>query len=119
MEDNMEVITARPPLAAARQPIRRIIAHMLRKAGASKLIVDAMGKDMRHDAYLAIMLWDLVTTGEAYFADGKKLKIEDPKDWLDIVKFMSAHIDGPQVHEGPTLNVNVYKVYTNVEEDRV
>jgi hypothetical protein len=40
------------------------------------------------------MLWSLATTGEAVFPDGKILTFS-PDDWLQVVKFIYAQIDGP------------------------
>jgi hypothetical protein len=43
---------------------------------------------------IANMLWSLAVTGEATFPDGKKLTFA-PEDWLGVVKFIYAQIDGP------------------------
>lgn len=119
MEDNITIIDPQDPIASGKTPIKRIIAHMLKKAGKGELFVEAMGKKMRYDAYLALMLWDAATTGQMYFADGRVMIIDDPKIWLEIVKFMSVHIDGPAVMENNFTGVNIFKVYQNIDESKV
>jgi hypothetical protein len=39
-------------------------------------------------------LWQLATTGECELPSGKKLAVS-PIDWLDVVKWLYHHIDGP------------------------
>jgi hypothetical protein len=43
---------------------------------------------------LARLLWQIATTGKAKFPDGTEL-IVGPKDWLETVKWLYVHIDGP------------------------
>jgi hypothetical protein len=43
---------------------------------------------------LARLLWEIATTGRAKFPDGTELEV-GPKDWLETVKWLYAHIDGP------------------------
>jgi hypothetical protein len=43
---------------------------------------------------LAEMLRDAVTTGEVTLPNGEVLKFS-PKDWLEAVKWVYTHIDGP------------------------
>ena len=117
----MSEIEILPPSTptVARPPIKRVLAHMFKKAGRGELLVEAMGKKMRYDAYLAIMLWDAATTGTMYFADGTIVKISEFKEWLDLVKFMSQHMDGPAVNETNFNGVNIFKVYQGIDESKV
>jgi hypothetical protein len=107
--------TAPPPGT----PIRRIISHQLKKAGRGDLFVEAMEKKMRYDAYLALMVWDAITTGQMYFADGTIMKISEFKEWLDLVKFVSVHLDGPAVIENKFQGINIFKIYNNIDESKV
>lgn len=43
---------------------------------------------------MARLVWDVVVTGEAVLPDGKVLKVS-PKDWLETVRWLYSHIDGP------------------------
>jgi hypothetical protein len=116
----LEVIPPSSAPALPRNTIKRKLAYLLAKAGRGELYVEAMEKKMRYDNYFAIMIWDLATTGEAYFADGTQLKITEVKEWLDLVKFMAVHMDGPAVLEQNVANqINVYKIYTNIDESKL
>ena len=44
--------------------------------------------------YIARALWELATTGRVTLPDGT-VWVVDPKDWLDTVKWLYVHIDGP------------------------
>jgi len=91
----------------------------MKKAGRGELFVESMGKKMPYQNYLAIQLWDAITTGEFLFADGTHMKIEAFKDWLDLVKFVAQHLDGPAVNEQNFIGINVYKVYQGIDESKV
>lgn len=65
------------------------------------------------------MLWDAVTTGEFLFADGTIVKIDSVKDWFELVRFISSHVDGPAVQENNLTQVNIYKVYNGIDESRI
>lgn len=108
-----------PSVADVPAPVKRVLADLLKKAGQGELLVEAMGKKMRYDHYLALMLWDAVTTGEFYFADGRHLQIQETKEWLEIVKFLMVHIDGPAVQDNTFNGINVFKVYQGIDTDRV
>lgn len=122
--ENMEIIPLNPEQKQAApatldQPIKRILASMMKKAGAGDLFVEAMGKKMRYDEYLSLMLWDAATTGLMYFADGTIVRITEFKEWLDLVKFMAQHMDGPAVVENTFNGVNIFKVYSNIDDSKV
>jgi hypothetical protein len=107
------------PIQAPREEIKRTIAHLIREAGKGDLFVEAMAKNMPYQNYLAIMLWDAVTEGEFLLADGRKIQISEFKDWLDLVKFMAQHVDGPAIIENNFVGINVYKIYQGIDEDKV
>jgi hypothetical protein len=99
---------------------KRKLAELFSLAGSGDLFVAPMGKTMRYDRYLALMLWDAVTAGEFYFADGTIMRVGDFKEWLDLVKFMTNHMDGPALLEQNNLTqVNVYKIYTGIDDSRL
>jgi len=58
------------------------------------------GKRMSGKRFLAVALWELVTTGKVTMPDGTAWTVE-PRDWLETVKWLYVHIDGPakQAHE--------------------
>ena len=119
----MEIIPApeKPLAPLPKSQIKRLIAHTIRKAGRQELYVECMNKKMPYKDYLAIMLWDAVTMGEFFTADGRKMQVNEFKDWLDLVKFVSQHIDGPAIIENNSMtqNINVYKIYNNIDESKV
>lgn len=117
----MEIIPQpqRSPDAITDIPVRRRLAALLAKAGEGELFVEAMNKKMRYDEYFALMLWDAVTTGMMYFADGTIVKIDQFKDWLDLIKFLTVHLDGPAIQENKFQGINIFKVYNNIDESRV
>ena len=43
---------------------------------------------------IARMLWELITQGTTVLATGEELVLE-PDEWLGLVKWVYAHIDGP------------------------
>lgn len=59
---------------------------------------------MAGNKLLAALVIELVTTGSATLPGGKVLEAA-PKDWIETVKWLYAHIDGPpkqQIeHSGP------------------
>jgi len=120
--NNVEIIPV--PTKVKTESPRRLIAKHIRDVGHEKEIyVDAMGgKKMLFSEYLAIMLWDLVTGGEAYFADGTKLMIEEGnvKQWLEVVKFMGHHIDGGAQNELTNFGqINIVKVYAGFDQEMI
>lgn len=47
---------------------------------------------------LAELMAEFVTTGTVHMPDGKVLDAA-PKDWIETVKWLYAHIDGPPKQE--------------------
>lgn len=52
------------------------------------------GKPMSGKRFIARALWELATSGRVTMPDGAVWTV-DPKDWLDTVKWLYVHIDGP------------------------
>lgn len=74
-----------------RPPSQRALTEILKRAGNKTLVKD--GKRISRKRVLAEMAWNLATTGQAQFLDGKELVL-DPVDWWQVVKFIYQHIDG-------------------------
>ena len=70
----------------------RALTALLERAGSKVVIVD--GRKVAGKRWLAAAMWELVTTGAVTLPSGNVLIVE-PKDWLETVKWLYAHIDGP------------------------
>ena len=101
------------------QSIKRLIAEALRRRGTDEMYASSTGKKASFANYLALMLWDIIVDGRFLFADGTKVQIEDYGEWLATVKFVSSHIDGPVGNEVNVGQVNIFKVYKNIDSDLV
>ena len=66
----------------------RALAKVLRATGEH----DSYG-DITNKALLARMIWEGLAFGTITFAGGRKLDLS-AKDWLDMVKWVHAHVDG-------------------------
>lgn len=75
-----------------RPPRNRTLTAILERAGAKRFDYD--GKPVPAKRLIAILLWDVATTGKCELPGGKKLDVS-PSDWLDLVKWLYQHIDGP------------------------
>lgn len=79
---------------SGRPPKSRALTEILERAGREKM--PTRGGDIHERRkVLATMLWDAATTGEAKLPDGEEVLRFSPKDWLEVVKFLYQHIDGP------------------------
>jgi hypothetical protein len=113
----LETISPQP---TPRMTIKRKLAYLLSRAGKGEMYADSLEQKIRYDKYLALMLWDLITHGEAYFAGGEMIKITEIKEWTELVKFLAVHMDGPAVLEQTNnTQINVYKIYSNIDESRL
>jgi hypothetical protein len=90
-------------------PKSRALTALLERAGSRTVEVD--GKKVSGKRWLADALWQLTTTGTVTLPTGRVLVVE-PKDWLETVKWLYVHIDGPAKqqteHEGA---ITVHVVY--------
>jgi hypothetical protein len=100
--------------------VRRLIAENLRSQGQRLVYYIPSNRNISYYEALATMLWDGLVEGEVKFADGTILKVsDDPKFWMEMVKFVSSHLDGG-VNQSTNFNsLNVFKVYQGVDPDRV
>jgi hypothetical protein len=99
---------------------RRIIAEAAKTYGLRQFLPYGAGRKISYIDYLAQMLWDGVTEGIVTFADGTQLTISsEPKIWMDMVKFVAGHLDGPPNIGAQFNGINVFKVYQGIDPDRV
>ncbi|HEV2863045.1 MAG TPA: DUF5681 domain-containing protein [Pyrinomonadaceae bacterium] len=75
-----------------RPPKFRALTDLLSLRGDAQVTLD--GEKLSGGELLARLLWQIATTGKAKFPDGTEL-IVGPKDWLETVKWLYVHIDGP------------------------
>ena len=96
---------------SGRPPKSRALTAILDKAGGTTLEVD--GKRVAGRRLVARYLWEAATVGTVTMVDGKVLKLS-PRDWLELVKWLYAQIDGPPKHEvdvtsaGEALNIQAW-----------
>lgn len=64
----------------------------------SKTIDVGEGRQSARKRVLAELMAEFVTTGRATMPDGRILDAA-PKDWIETVKWVYAHIDGPPKQE--------------------
>lgn len=134
MSDNIdiiqpgEIIPAVPDSTLLQSPdvegdssVKRIIAEALRHGGLKEISCDAdAGKRHSRVDWLSEMVWNGITDGIIYFSDGTELKITDsPKTWMELVKFLAAHLDGAVNSNSQFNGVNIFKIYKGIDPDRV
>jgi hypothetical protein len=73
----------------------RALAKVLRATGEH----DSYG-DISNKALLARMIWEGLAWGKITFAGGKTLELT-AREWLDMVKWVHAHVDGVVRPEPP------------------
>ena len=73
-------------------PKHRALTVLLERAGAKTVQVD--GKSISGKRWLSIAMWELLTRAAVTLPDGRTIEVE-PKDWLETVKWLYAHVDGP------------------------
>lgn len=64
----------------------------------SRKTTNAAGAQLARKQLLAELMSEFVTTGRATMPDGRTLEAA-PKDWIETVKWVYAHIDGPAKQE--------------------
>jgi len=79
-----------------RPPKSRALTTILEAALAKPITVERAGGATRQagNRVLAALVVELVTTGSATLPGGKVLEAA-PKDWIETVKWIYGHIDGP------------------------
>jgi len=101
------------------EQVKRAIAAEITAMGNKEVYSEYLAKKISYRSYLALVLWEAVTTGSMHFLEGQVLTISKYADWLDTVKFLATHLDGPVGNSINTQGINLFKVYMGIEEDRV
>ena len=83
-----------------RPPKDRALTALLEMAGAKSVILDN-GEKVTPKRYVASLVWQALMTGNVALPDGKAIKLGG-KDWVELVKFLYNHVDGP-----PKQNVDI------------
>jgi len=100
---------------------RRVIADAIRDGAYTRLIAYADGlKETTNVDFLAETLWNAAVNGQVHFADGKIIHlVEEPKLWMELVKFLAGHIDGGVTVNSNNNTKNVFKIYMGIDPDKV
>lgn len=123
-ESQIEIITNPSPepalLSQDDLSVKRIIAEAMKHGGLREVFVEADNKKHTYMDYMSMMVWDGIIEGEVLFADGTKLSIKDnAKIWVDLVKFLAAHLDGAVTPASNMNQVNIFKIYKGIDPDRI
>jgi hypothetical protein len=78
--------------AAGRPPNSRALAVLLREAGEKKIRKN--GHFVARNLIVAEGVYELLTLGETILPNKTKIKV-NARDWLELVKFVHTHVDGP------------------------
>ncbi len=78
---------------AGRPPKHRALTTILEKAGNKTIAVEGQDRRVARKRLVAELVWQLVSEGKAVMPDGTELTL-DPRDWVNTVKWIYAHIDG-------------------------
>jgi len=100
---------------------RRMLADAFRDQGLQEVVYfPDGGRKMSYASALSKMIWQALVEGEMYFADGTVVKVSgEMKQWIEILKFVSTHIDGAAGTNNSVGQVNIFKVYKGIDTDRV
>lgn len=80
-----------------RPPKARALTAILERAGGKTITIrlaDGGERKLSGRRFIAQALWELATTGKVTLPSGVSWVVE-PQDWLETVKWLYAHIDGP------------------------
>jgi Family of unknown function (DUF5681) len=75
-----------------RLPKERALTNILARLGEQRVSVDR--RQVAAKTFVAMRVWELVTSGQVTLTD-RVLKLSDGKEWLDAVKWLYTHVDGP------------------------
>ena len=95
----------------------RTLTEILKRTGC-KTVLDTDGKRRSGKRVLARLVWEIALQGEATLPSGNQLKAS-PNDWIGIVKWIYAQIDGPPRSEldvtsdGEPVKVTMIEVIRN------
>lgn len=79
---------------AGRPPKNRSLTDLLEKAGDVTIHLEGETRRVARKRLVAELVWRLATEGKATMPDGTVLRL-DPKDWINTVRWIYQHIDGP------------------------
>lgn len=77
---------------AGKPPNSRALATLLREAGEKK--IKKNGHFVARNAVVAEGVYELLTLGETILPNKTKIKV-NARDWLELMKFVHTHVDGP------------------------
>lgn len=80
-----------------RPPKARALTAILERAGAKTVTIkqaDGTERKLPGRRFIALAMWELATTGKVTLPSGVSWMVE-PQDWLETVKWLYSHIDGP------------------------
>lgn len=103
----------------AKKEGRRKLAASLEKQLSKKTFASAHGKKISKKAYLSKMLSELSTNGVTHTLEGEELKPSSFKEWLDLVKFIHSHLEGPAPQQLEVDHQISFKVYAGIDVDRL
>ena len=98
-----------------RPPKNRILAQTLRETGAH----DSYG-DLSNQQLMARMVWEGLALGTITFVGGRTVELNG-KEWLELVKWIHAHVDGayrPEEKDNDQENEDQAPAYERPEEQR-
>lgn len=104
--------------AASRAPKRKLASQLHRQL-RKRILAAPLGKTVSREQYLAKMLTDLATNYQTQTLEGDVIKIGDMREWIEIIKFIHTHIDGPVGTDNTFNGVNIFKVYAGIDMDKV
>lgn len=83
-----------------RPPKSRTLTAALESALSKPIVVQSETASVKVSGHklLAELVTELIVTGSATLPNGKTLE-PSPKDWIETVKWVYAHIDGPAKQE--------------------
>lgn len=75
-----------------RPPKERALTALLETAGNRTILID--GKPVAGKRVLPGLAWEAALSAAVTLPDGTRLEFS-PRDWLDLLKWLYTHIDGP------------------------
>jgi hypothetical protein len=103
----------------AKSSEQRQLAANLNERGELEVYYSPIADTMEYSKVVALQVFDAIVHGQVEFSNGKALQITEFRDWMDIVKFLHQHMDGPAAPEAVTQNFNLFKVYAGIDMDKV
>lgn len=103
---------------AGRPPKGRALAERLSAALNKSRIID--GKNRKKAVILADVVIDALIDGKITLPNGREVWLE-PREWIDITKFVFGHVDGPAKTQHELTGANggplVIKGYVTINPD--